>query len=219
MRNHIRCAGLNGAAAAFLLAAVCAGSVQAQDARLTRRLDAATTAAVSQLVDSARTAGLPVEPLVQKALEGDAVGAAPDRIVHAVRSLLGRLAVARTGLGADATSAELTVGAAAVDVGADVASLHRLATQRGRPNASGSDGDMTHALIGLTYLLQRGVPAQSSLDIVLAMLDARLGASDFTSLQRLVDQDVRAGASPVEAARVRSSALIRGLGGREPGAR
>ena len=51
----------------------------AQDARLAERLDAATAASVQQMVDSARTGGLPTEPLVQKALEGGTLGASGER--------------------------------------------------------------------------------------------------------------------------------------------
>jgi hypothetical protein len=40
------------------------------------------------------------------------------------------------------------------------------------------------------------------------MLEARLSGAEFTTLQRLVEQDIRAGALPSDAARVRSRALI-----------
>ena len=46
------------------------GAASAQDARLRSRLDSATAVQVERLLDSARARGLPVEPLVQKALEG-----------------------------------------------------------------------------------------------------------------------------------------------------
>ena len=54
--------------------------LSAQDRRLTERLDPITAGAVQHLVDSARTAGLPTEPLVQKALEGNTLGASGERI-------------------------------------------------------------------------------------------------------------------------------------------
>jgi hypothetical protein len=188
--------------AALLLALVHAAPAAGQDSRLARRLDGQTAAAVSRLVETARTRGLPTEPLVQKALEGAAMSAAPERITDAVAALLGRLTDARASLGDDASAAELVVAAAALDVGAGAADLRRLAGHR-------AGHELTYALLGLTYLLQRGVPAAGSLEIVVAMLEAKLTPSDFVSLQRLVDQDVRSGVAPAEAARVRARALIR----------
>ncbi len=74
----------------------------AQDARLAERLDTATAASVQRVVDSARDAGLPTEPLVQKALEGSTLGASGDRIVAAVEALHGQLGRARDALGGKA---------------------------------------------------------------------------------------------------------------------
>src|SRR5215467_2754303 len=85
----------------FALAAALLGTraVQAQDPRLLHRLDTATLGAIGVLMDSARADGLPIEPLVQRALEGAAKHAEPDRIVGAVRRLAGELGVARAALG------------------------------------------------------------------------------------------------------------------------
>ena len=53
---------------------------QQVDPRLAR-LDSLTRPIVAALVDSARTAALPTEPLVQRALEGATKRATADRIV------------------------------------------------------------------------------------------------------------------------------------------
>src|SRR5260370_16293860 len=81
------------------------------------RLDPDTRARVSAVIDSARTAGLPTEPLIQRALEGALKGAGSDRIVAAVRRLAVGLGVARSALGSGASSAELEAGAAALPAG------------------------------------------------------------------------------------------------------
>jgi len=60
--------------------------VQGQVERLAGRMDEATRAAVAAVVDSARMAGVPAEPLVNKALEGASKGADGARIVTAVRA-------------------------------------------------------------------------------------------------------------------------------------
>jgi hypothetical protein len=174
----------------------------AQDARLHKRLDPQTAAAVAALVDSAGTLGLPSEPLVQKALEGQSKGASGDAIVGAVRALIRDLAVARAALGDDVGVDALRLAAAALDAGATPSQLERLRPHRSREAFAGG-------LAGLVYLISRGVPAEQSLDLIAAMLDARLSAAEFASLQRLVERDMMAGAPPAEAAAVRARALIR----------
>ncbi len=188
----------------IMMCSVClaglAAHAAAQDNRLTRRLGPATAAAVAALVDSAQHHGLPGEPLVQKALEGASKDAQGEAILAAVRALAQRLTEARSGLGT-ATTGELVAGAGALDAGARVTDLQRLRWQ-------GAQANLTNAFLGLTFLLQRGVAPEHATTIVVSMLEARLSGADFTTLQRLVDQDIRAGAPPAEAARVRSRALI-----------
>jgi len=60
---------------------------RAQEARLVGRLPDAARASVDSILESARGRGLPVEPLVDRALEGAAMGAAPGIIVGAIRRL------------------------------------------------------------------------------------------------------------------------------------
>src|SRR5690606_30140938 len=141
----------------------------AQDPRLHKRLDPETAAAVAALVDSASTLGLPAEPLVQKALEGQSKGASGDAIVRAVRELIRDLATARDALGDDVGVDALLLAAAALDAGATPAQLERLRPHRSRESFAGG-------LAGLVYLMSRGVPAEQSLDLIAAMLNARLSA-------------------------------------------
>src|SRR5690606_19342611 len=56
--------------AALSIALVAVAPVAAQDARLAARLDPPVLDRVTYMLDSVRTAGLPTEPLVDKALEG-----------------------------------------------------------------------------------------------------------------------------------------------------
>src|SRR5437016_3194924 len=107
MRSLAACLGLMGC----VLLSV--RSAAAQDPRY-QRLDPDTRAHVSAVIDSARTVGLPTEPLIQRALEGVLKGAGSDRIVAAVRRLAVDLGVARSALGSGASSAELEAGVAAL---------------------------------------------------------------------------------------------------------
>src|SRR5438093_286781 len=74
-----------------LLAVALAGRILAQGdvaARLGGRLPPAVVTAVRQLADSAAARGLPVDPLVDKAIEGGAKGVPGERVVAAVRVVL-----------------------------------------------------------------------------------------------------------------------------------
>ena len=175
-------------------------AVAAQDARLSRRLDAVTTSAVTAIIDTSRVTGLPTEPLVQKALEGASKGASSEMVVGAVRALALRLRDARTALETSNTS-ELVAAAAALDAGARPDDLRKW-----RGLSAGER--LTTALIGSTYLMQHGVAADNAFSIVQAMLEAKLSSADFATLQQLVERDIRAGAPAAEAARVRANALI-----------
>jgi hypothetical protein len=186
----------------IVFASPAARPAAAQDARLIARLDPAIVPGVSALVDSARAEGLPVEPLVQKALEGGAKGAGPLAIQQAVHRLLARLRTAHDAVGDSATEPELVAAAATLELGASPSALRALREERW-------EGSLAAPLMGFAFLLQRGVPPDGSLEIVRSMLQARLTDADFSALRRLVDQDVRAGAPPADAATVRSRALIR----------
>ncbi|MFS8636711.1 MAG: hypothetical protein FWJ74_01405 [Gemmatimonadota bacterium] len=185
----------------ILAGVLAAQEVNAQDARLQQRLDPPTAAAVAALVDSASALGLPTEPLVQKALEGQSKGATGDAIVAAVRALVRDLAIAREALGDDVGPDALSLAAAALDAGVAPSHLERLRLHR-------SQAAFPAGLAGVVYLTLRGVPAEQSVDLIAAMLDARLSEAEFASLQRMVERDLRAGVPPARAAAVRTRALI-----------
>jgi hypothetical protein len=159
----------------------------AQDERLTGRLDAATASQVQQVVDSARRAGLPDEPLVQKALEGATLGASDDRIVAAVQTLHGQLRRAREALGGEASDAELTAAAGALRAGLEPSALRRLQSLR-------PDQPLVIPIAVLTDLVAEGVPPAEATRSVLDL--ARDGRPDdeFVALRR---QGRGAGAEPM----------------------
>ena len=156
-------------------------TARAQDERLTERLDAATASQVQQVVDSAKSAGLPSEPLVQKALEGATLGANDDRIVAAVQSLHGQLRRARQALGGDASDAELTAAAGALRAGLEPSALRRLQSLR-------PDQPLVVPIAVLTDLVAEGVPPAEATRSVLDL--ARDGRPDdeFVALRRQAQQ-------------------------------
>jgi hypothetical protein len=159
----------------------------AQDARLTDRLDTATAASVQQVVDSARRAGLPTEPLVQKALEGGTLGASGERIVVAVEALHGQLGRARNALGGSASDAELTAAAGALRAGLPPAALRRLQSLR-------SDRPLVVPIAVLTDLVAEGVPAEQATRSVLDLARAGRPDDEFVALRRQAQIQRREGA-------------------------
>ena len=174
-------------ALALVLLLVIPAIAAAQDSRLTERLDTATAARVQRVVDSARSAGLPTEPLVQKALEGGTLGASGERIVAAVEALHGQLGRARDALGESASDAELTAAAGALRAGLPPGALRRLQSLRsGRP--------LVVPIAVLTDLVAEGVPPAEATRSVLDL--ARDGKPDdeFVALRRQVQVQRRGSA-------------------------
>ena len=180
--------------AAILVTAPAAA--QQVDPRL-ERLDAATRPVVAALVDSARTASLPTEPLVQRALEGATKGAPEGVIVAAVRRLAVDLGRAREALGSTASPAELSAGAAALRAGASQTTLTELRLARREP--------LIVPLAVLADLVASGVPVDSAAAAVLA-LAARARDADLVEFRRAVERDIALGAPPAAATAAAASA-------------
>ena len=168
--------------------------VAVQDPRL-ERLDPETRSLVVSVVDSARAAGLPGEPLIQRALEGVTKGAPSPRIVAAVRRLATDLGTARGALGTQATAPELEAGVAALRAGASPQVLTKLRDARRPP--------LTMALAVLADLVTSGVPVDSASAVVLA-LAPRARDADLVEFRRAVERDISLGAPPGAAASVRA---------------
>ena len=177
--------------------------IAAQDARAARlegKLDVETQAVVLRTLDSARTRGLPTEPLVDKALEGATKRATGPRIQAAVSSLLGRLEAARDALAPHPTPRDITAGADALAYGATREALK--AMRAIRPNES-----VAVPLGVLTQLVVSGVPVGRATRVVADLL--RRGARDeqLIALNDDVRSYVAAGASPEVALDVRTRGL------------
>lgn len=175
-------------------------AAQVSDLRLDR-LDQPTRAVVGALLDSARLAGLPANPLVERALEGATKGAATETIASAVRRLATELGRAREALGRGASTAELDAGAAALRAGARPDLLTRLRRTRSRQS-------VTMALAVLTDLVARGVPVDTAAGAVLA-LAATARDQDLMEFRRAVERDIAIGATPAAATSIRVNAAAR----------
>jgi hypothetical protein len=196
-----------GTAAAPMAAAVTAATAAATAATVAattgdrlQRLDPSCRERVAALLDSARADSLPVEPLLQRALEGQTKGAPGPRIVQAVQILLLRLRESRRLLGPARGEDELVAGAGCLGAGVDSTELRRIGTiRRSEP--------LVVPLIVLTDLISRGAPAETAVRVTLDMLGAGLGDRQLMDLRAGVQEDLRGGILPADAVLTRFRAL------------
>lgn len=171
----------------------------AQDPRLAR-LDPTTRSAVVDILDSARARSLPLEPLIDRALEGATKGASAPIIVAALWRLAGDLAKARTLLGPDASAAEIDAGAAALRAGAAPSLIGQLRQER-QPRS------LVVPLAVLADLVASGVPAGDAARAVVTLAAAT--DEQLVEFRRSVERDIALGAPPAAATAVRVNATAR----------
>lgn len=170
-------------------------------ARLDGRLEPRVRVSVEKVIDSALAAGIPAEPLVDKALEGASKHAPGDAILRAVRALAVDLGRSRQVLGTEALASELTAGASALRAGVDEKALRQM---RGdRPNQS-----LVVSLGVLTDLIARGVPVRTATQTVLALTDLGLADEQLVAFRRDVERDIGLGAPPGTAAQLRGDFVL-----------
>jgi hypothetical protein len=194
-----------GLLAAVAVATAAPSVASAQESRLARLPEAARSR-VEGVLDGARAGGLPIEPLVDRALEGAARGAPPDLIVSAVLRLREELRVAREAFGMAASHAELIAGASALRAGATHSALARLRQLRpGQP--------LTIAAAVLADLAAAGVPTDMGIAAVLALAPGARD-SDYVAFRRNVERDIALGATPAASieARLQATRAMADLG-------
>jgi hypothetical protein len=170
-------------------------------ARLDGRVDSTSRVAIERVVDSAHAAGLPAEPLIDKALEGVSKRAPREAILRALRTLAADLTVARQTLGPQSLADELTAGAVALRGGIGEDALRVLRRERpGQP--------LVVALGVLTDLVARGVPAADASRAVLGLTRAGVADEQLVAFRRDVERDIGIGAPPAAATTLRASSLV-----------
>jgi len=189
---------------ALILLAAAPTIARAQEPRLVGRVPDAARARIDAILDAARVRGLPVEPLVDRALEGATKGALAAAIVAAVTRLRDELVVVRGAFGDAASTAELTAGTSALRAGATAEGLARLRKLRpGQP--------LTVAAAVMADLVAAGVPADTAVGAVLALAHDADDA-DYIAFRRNVQRDIVLGASPAAALAVRIRLATEALG-------
>lgn len=186
-----------------LLSATGAGG-QNGDSRLAGRLDSRTIRVVEGIVDSARMANVPTEPLILRALEGASKRAAGPRIESAVRAYANELRMARAALGPETQDADIVAAAIALRNGMKVKELEKYRQAK-------SGVRLAVAFDALSYLVNQGVSADTATNVIGNL--ARLATSEetFVALQKDVERDIMGGTPAAIAASVRAQGLERQL--------
>ncbi len=174
---------------AALLTLTLASTAVAQERDPLVRLSPTVRYAVEVLLDSARLAGLPTQPLESKALEGLSKRQDDRRILFAVRNVFRSLREARAALGPSATEGELTAGASALRVGITNAELSQLSRIR-------KGKLVTVPLVVLVDLVSRGVPRDTASQTIFSLWQRGVADDDFYGLWRGVERDIVSGADP-----------------------
>jgi hypothetical protein len=182
--------------------AVAAGALDAQQsiaARLSGRASPEIVALVQELGSSAATRGLPIDPLIQKAIEGNAKGIPSQRVASAVRLVFEQLdtaaaALRSAGVASPVDTVEIAAGGFAITAGLrgrDIAELART----GRPAP-----DVVVGLRVAGTLAALGVPPAEAVTLVSASLRAGQAPGDLLALPGRVQSEMARGATPAQAA-------------------
>jgi len=195
----------------MLFLALAPGSLVAQES-VRERARAALPEALFQEVDAlatqARQAGIPSDPLFNKALEGVAKHVPADQLLPAVNRYALRLREAHGAFGQGAPGPLVVAGADALQRGVDVDALRRLGRGEG-----GGPGPSPMAVLVLADLVEAGVPAERALGVLQEALRMRAREQEMLGIPAQVRRLMRQGQSPQEAAEQVRRALQQGRGG------
>jgi hypothetical protein len=146
---------------------------------------------VRQLAISAAARGLPVDPLIQKAIEGSAKGVPADRVATALRGLVAQLDVAAAAL-RDAGSVQpdtdaIAAGAFAVNAGLSGKNVTALAV------ASRASRSVPATLRVASTLAAMGVPPDQTVELVTQVIQSGGSPADVLALPTQVMAGVSEG--------------------------
>jgi hypothetical protein len=167
--------------------------------RLAGRVAPEVAALAAQLGTDAARRGLPIDPIIQKAIEGSAKRVPAERVGTAMRLVVAQLAAAAGGLrdGNVALSADtvaIAAGAFALTAGLSGREIAELARSGAAP---------AEIVVGLRVagtLAALGVPASETVTLVNGTLQAGRPAGELLALPGRVQAEVAKGSTPAQAA-------------------
>jgi hypothetical protein len=169
--------------------------------RLAGRVSPQIASLVEQLGTAAAARGLPIDPLIQKAIEGSAKGVSPDRVAAAVRVVAMQLDTAAAALrdgsgGGELASDTIAIAAAEFAITAGLGRSDITALARTGANATA----LTVGLRVAGTLAALGVPAADDIGLVSVELSSGEPASTLLSLPARVQAEIAKGVTPAQAA-------------------
>ena len=201
----------------LVLLAALPGAVAAQDvaARLDARVSPEVRQAVVKITTEAAARGLPVEPLVQKAIEGGAKGVPADRVIAAVRTLAGHLGEA---MGALREAGIATPDGDIVEGGADALNAGFSSRDvRDLVRVSRAPYDPALTLRVAATLAALDVPTNQAIQLVEGIISAGRSTDDLLALPGEVQAGIGRGATPAQAAAGLARAMEAGRPAMPPG--
>jgi hypothetical protein len=164
--------------------------------------DAKERQAVERVIAQAEAKGLPVQPLISKAMEGVTKQASGSAIRMAVTSQAERLEQARALLAPSPSVAEMVSGADALKNGVPPAMLKRIRAAWPRSQS------VVMPLDVLTELVARGIKPNQALDQITTLMASGATPSHIAGLGASVQSDVAAGLAPDAALEVRARGVM-----------
>ena len=165
--------------------------------RLTGRVSPQIASLVEELGTAATARGLPIDPLIEKAIEGSAKGVAPDRVASALRLVAMQLDTAAAALrdgGLVSDTLAIVAGEFAITAGLSGSDITALA--RTGANAAA----LTVGLRVAGTLAALGVPPAEDIGLVSVGLRSGEPVSALLSLPANVQSAMARGATPAQAA-------------------
>jgi hypothetical protein len=173
------------------------GGVVAQ--RLTGRVSPQIASLVEELGTAASARGLPIDPLIQKAIEGSAKGVPPERVATALRLVAMQLDTAAAALrdgGGGLVSDTLAIAAGEFAITAGLSRSDITALARTGANAAA----LTVGLRVAGTLAALGVPPAEDIGLVSETLRSGEPASSLLVLPANVQSQMARGVTPAQAA-------------------
>jgi len=174
--------------------------MQQQDsiaARLAGRVSPDIATLVERLGTAAATRGLPVDPLIQKAIEGSAKGVSSERVATAVSWVAMQLDTAAAALregGVVTDTLVIAAGEFAISAGLSNHDITALA------RTGASVAALTVGLRVAGTLAAMGVPSAENIGLISAKLRSGQSAADLLSVPARVQAEISRGVTPAQAA-------------------
>jgi len=165
--------------------------------RLAGRVSQELASLVVQLGAAASARGLPIDPLIEKAIEGSAKGVPAERVATAVRLVAMQLDTAAAALregGADPDTLEIAAGEFAITAGLSGSDITALARTGAKAPA------LTVGLRVAGTLAALGVPPAEDIGLVSVTLRSGEPSADLLLLPAHVQSEVAKGVTPAQAA-------------------